>query len=74
MEREDLSLSRIEAERIISILEDTTEKLGFLDRFVDSTLYCSWLRFVVQFIVTLPGVSEYSSVDSSYNTALGDYN
>jgi hypothetical protein len=32
MEGEYLNLSRIEAERIISILEDTTEKLGFLDR------------------------------------------
>jgi hypothetical protein len=27
------SLTRVEAERIISILEDTTEKLGFLDRY-----------------------------------------
>ena len=27
-------LSRLEAERIIAILDDTVEKLGFLDRFV----------------------------------------
>lgn len=26
-------LGYIEAERIIAILEDTTEKIGFLDRF-----------------------------------------
>ena len=35
MERDDLSLSRVEAERIIAILDDTTEKLGFLDRFIN---------------------------------------
>ena len=27
-------LNRVEAERIIAILDDTVEKLGFLDRFV----------------------------------------
>ena len=37
MERDDLSLSRVEAERIIAILDDTTEKLGFLDRFINLT-------------------------------------
>lgn len=34
MPEESTRISLIEAERIISILDDTTEKLGFLDRYI----------------------------------------
>ncbi len=41
----------MEAERIVAILEDTTEKMSFLDRFVVTIVLLLMMKFTHPFII-----------------------